>query len=273
MRKAYSLTAALVLFSTGASAADPVPVIELQMDNSSANRSSVTRPSGQFGGGNSDTLMLLQQLQDEVRSLRGMVEQQQYQIRQMEQQQRDRYRDLDRRIAVGQSSIGQSSIGQSSIGQSSSVQSPQTGSGDSSSTSAATQPIPVPLPASDSTPTDSQAYQEAFGLVRQKDFPAALKAFDKFIELYPDSVRLPNAYYWVGEVNLAEQKLEPAKTAFEKVLQTFPEHRKAADAAYKLGVIYHQMGDQAKANEMFNSTISRYPDSSAAKLARDYLKR
>ncbi|WP_299196601.1 tol-pal system protein YbgF [uncultured Amphritea sp.] len=278
MRKTYSLTAALVLFSAGASAADPVPVIELQMDDSSANRSTVARSSGQFGGGSSDTLMLLQQLQDEVRSLRGMVEQQQYQIRQMEQQQRDRYRDLDRRIAVGQSSGGQSSggqssAGQSSIGQSSSVPSPQTGSGDSSLTPAATQPIPVPLPASDSTPTDSQAYQEAFGLVRQKDFPAALKAFDKFIELYPDSARLPNAYYWVGEVNLAEQKLEPAKTAFEKVLQTFPEHRKAADAAYKLGVIYHQMGDQAKANEMFNSTISRYPDSSAANLARDYLKR
>lgn len=267
MRKAYSLTAALVLFSTGASAADPVPVIELQMDNSSANRSIVTQPSGQYGGGNSDTLMLLQQLQDEVRSLRGMVEQQQYQIRQMEQQQRDRYRDLDRRIAVGQSSGGQSSAGQGSAGQSSSVQYPQTGSADS----AATQPIP--LPASDSTPTDSQAYQEAFGLVRQKDFPAALEAFDKFIELYPDSARLPNAYYWVGEVNLAEQKLEPARVAFEKVLQAFPQHRKAADASYKLGVIYHQMGDQTKANEMFNSTISRYPDSSAANLARDYLKR
>ena len=74
-------------------------------------------------------------------------------------------------------------------------------------------------------------------------------------------------------MNLAEQKLEPAKAAFEKVLNSFPEHRKAADASYKLGVIYHQMGDQAKANDMFNNTISRYPDSSAASLARDYLKR
>ncbi|WP_428036421.1 tol-pal system protein YbgF [Amphritea sp.] len=253
MRKAYSLTAALVLFSTGASAADRVPVIELQMDNGSANQSAITRSSGQFGGG-TDTLMLLQQLQDEVRALRGMVEQQQYQIRQMEQQQRDRYRDLDRRIAVGQNS-----------------QAPQDGSAESALAPAAS--APLPLPAADSTPTDSQAYQEAFGLVRQKDFPAALAAFDKFIELYPESARLPNAYYWVGEVNLAEQKLELAKAAFEKVLQTFPEHRKAADASYKLGVIYHQMGDQAKANEMFNSTISRYPDSSAANLARDYLKR
>ncbi|MBR9869222.1 MAG: tol-pal system protein YbgF [Oceanospirillales bacterium] len=259
MRKAYSLTAALVLFSTGVLAADPVPVIELQIEDGSANRSSVNTPSGQFGS-SSDSLMLLQQLQDEVRALRGMVEQQQYQIRQMEQQQRDRYRDLDRRIAAVQApgSAQQSSVGGS-------VESPLAPS---------TSPrVPAPLPAADSTPTDAQAYQQAFGLVRQKDFPAALDAFDKFIELYPDSARLPNAYYWVGEVNLAEQKLEPAKAAFEKVLNSFPEHRKAADASYKLGVIYHQMGDQAKANDMFNNTISSYPDSSAASLARDYLKR
>ncbi len=78
MRKAYSLTAALVLFSAGVLAADPVPVIELQIEEGSANRSSVNTPSGQFGGGSSDSLMLLQQLQDEVRALRGMVEQQQY---------------------------------------------------------------------------------------------------------------------------------------------------------------------------------------------------
>lgn len=260
MRKAYSLTAALVLFSTGALAADPVPVIELQIEDGSANRSSVNTPSGQFGGGSGETLMLLQQLQDEVRSLRGMVEQQQYQIRQMEQQQRDRYRDLDRRISALQ---GSGSVQQSSAG----------GSDQLPVTPAPSPRLPVPLPAADSTATDAQAYQQAFGLVRQKDFSAALDAFDKFIELYPDSARLPNAYYWVGEVNLAEQKLEPAKAAFEKVLKAFPEHRKAADAAYKLGVIYHQMGDQAKANDMFNDTISRYPDSSAASLARDYLKR
>ncbi|RTE65640.1 tol-pal system protein YbgF [Amphritea opalescens] len=255
MRKAYSFAAALVLFSTGALAADPVKVIELQIDESSANGS--TANSGYQFGSSNDTAMLLQQLQEEVRSLRGMVEQQQYQLRQMEQQQRDRYRDLDRRIAAGQSSTPSTS---SSL--------PETGE-PASTSSSTTQPLPAP----DSTPTDAQAYQQAFGLVRQKDFPAALDAFDKFIELYPNSARLPNAYYWVGEVNLAEQKLAPAKAAFEQVLQTFPQHRKAADASYKLGVIYHQMGEQAKAKEMFNNTISRYPESSAANLARDYLKR
>ena len=251
MRKAYSLAAALVLSSTAVVAADPVPVIELQVENSSTSNSV---NSGLAVSGNGEMLMLLQQLQDEMRQLRGMVESQQHQIRQMEQQQRDRYRDLDRRLS-----------------------SQQAGPALSDSAVANSQPQPVsapsPLPAADSTPTDAQAYQSAFALVRQKQFAEALKAFDRFIELYPDSARLPNAWYWKGEVNLAEQQLDPAKAAFEHVLKKYPEHRKASDASYKLGVIYHQMGDQAKADEMFTGTISRYPDSSAAGLARDYLKR
>lgn len=250
MRTAYCFTAALMFCSVSALAADPVQVIELQVDEGATNRSTANS-----GSSRNDSAMLLYQLQDEVRTLRGMVEQQQYQLQQMERQQRDRYRDLDRRIAAG--------LGGTASSQTSSA--PSLGSSTMSGL--------TPLPAADSTPTDAQAYQQAFDLVRKKDFPAALNAFDQFIARYPDSVRLPNAYYWVGEVNLAEQKLAPAKAAFEKVLNTFPEQRKAADASYKLGVIYHQMGDQVKANEMFTNTISRYPDSSAANLARDYLKR
>ncbi len=254
MLKVCSFAAAtLVLSSTGVLAADPVPVIELQTDG---NRSAVYQGAGQALGNGGDMYLLLQQLQDEVRVLRGMVEQQQYQIRQMEQEQRDRYRDLDRRISQGDTSI----------------QPPTTTASTGSHTSGSAAPV-TPLPAADSTPTDTQAYQSAFALVRQKAFPAALTAFADFIQRYPDSARIPNAYYWIGEVNLAEQKLEPAKTAFEQVIANYADHRKAPDATYKLGIIYHQMGNAEKARELFKQTRSRYPDSSAANLAQDYLQR
>ncbi|WP_432473993.1 tol-pal system protein YbgF [Amphritea sp. HPY] len=260
MPKAYlpAVVVTLALFSAGVAAADQVPVIELQSDSGSA---SVQQPYyAGTSGDNGELLMLLQQLQDEVRSLRGMVEQQQYQIRRMEQDQRDRYRDLDRRISQG--------------GQTPSLNSgtAQLGGSDAATISGASAPL-APLPAADSTPTDAQAYQAAFALVRQKSFAKALQAFSDFIQFYPDSARVPNAYYWIGEVNLAEQNLEPAKVAFQKVITEYSEHRKAPDATYKLGVIYHQMGDTDNAKKMFLQTQSSYPDSSAAGLAQDYLKR
>ncbi|MEH6579105.1 MAG: tol-pal system protein YbgF [Amphritea sp.] len=255
MLKARSFAVAtLVLCCTSVLAANPVPVIELQIDDSS---SSVYQGAGQSASNSGELLIILQQLQDEVRSLRGMVEQQQYQIRKMEQEQRDRYRDLDRRISqAGSGSPSQSAAGSASV----------------SDITVPSAPV-APLSAADSTPTDAQAYQAAFALVRQKAFTEALSAFAEFIKLYPDSARIPNAYYWIGEVNLAEQNLKPAKAAFEKVITSYSDHRKAADATYKLGVIYHQMGDADKARELFMQTRSRYPESSAATLAQDYLKR
>jgi len=258
MHKAYRfVVTSLALSSAIAVAADQVPVIELQTDNSNATSAQPSYLSSATNQG--EMLMLLQQLQDEVRSLRGMVEQQQYQMQRMEQEQRDRYRDLDRRISQSASA-------------SSTQSSSQSDSRPIETVTNNTAPVPS-LPAADSTPTDAQAYQAAFALVRQKAFVDALKAFDDFIQIYPDSPRVPNAYYWVGEVNLAEQNLEPSKAAFEKVIADFSDHRKAPDATYKLGVIYHQMGDEAKAKEFFQQTQSRYPESSAAGLAQDYLKR
>lgn len=251
MIKACSVTAmALVLSSTGAYAADPVPVIELQVQEGSASNFS------QGSAANGDILQLLEQLQREVQSLRGTVEKQQYQIKKMERDARDRYRDLDRRISAAQQGVAGNG--------------PASPAGEN--TGADTAATGTSAPASSTQVTDVEAYQAAFALVRQKDYAAALSAFDSFIDTYPSSPRLANAYYWLGEVNLAEQNVEPAQQAFQYVLDNFAKHRKAADASYKLGVIYKQLGDAAKAKSYFEQTVAQYPGSSAASLAQDHLK-
>ena len=257
MPKASHIAAALVLFSTSALAADPVPVIELQVEDSASSVSQQNYLNTRSQGSSSEMLILLEQLQDEVRSLRGLVEQQQHQIRQMEQQQRDRYRDLDRRITQAGSRAPATGVA------------PVSSSADVNADATSTAPSTAGTVANN----DIQAYQDAIALVRKKAYAEAFEAFSSFIELYPESVRLPNAYYWLGEVNLAEQKLEPARAAFEHVLENYPDNRKVADSTYKLGVIHHQLGNQDKAKELFQQTVSRFPDSSAAKFARDYLKR
>src|SRR5690606_39497952 len=48
--------------------------------------------------GTVEVYLMVEQLQQEVRELRGMVEQQAYTIEQLKSQQRDRYMDLDQRL-------------------------------------------------------------------------------------------------------------------------------------------------------------------------------
>lgn len=248
--KNFTVTTLALSISAGAVAED-VPVIELGVNSNNAAPARIQH--NETASNNSELLLIVQQLQDEVRTLRGQLEQQSYKLKQMEQQQLDRYRDLDRRI-----------------------------NGLSSGTVAGVEPKPSALvtPGSepkspemvqpDSTPNDSEAYREAFGLVLQRNYPEATEAFQSFINTYPQSARLPNAHYWLGEIYLAEQKPEQAREPFVNVLTKFPKHSKAPDAAYKLGVVYDQLGDQQKSLEYLDMVINQYPDSAAVKLATEF---
>ena len=125
---AYSsrtLLAALVLASTSAVAQGEVPVIELgeapvqnpvrsaapqpvanTVPELTIQTTETASPRSTGYNSNSDLIVLLQQLQDEVRSLRGQLESQTRKIKRMEDEQRDRYRDLDRRISYLMNSAG-----------------------------------------------------------------------------------------------------------------------------------------------------------------------
>ena len=253
---AYATTLAL-FFSAGA-VAEEVPVIELGVGSNTATTQTQNAPASR----GTELLLVVQQLQDEVRALRGQIEQQDYRLKQMERQQLDRYRDLDRRIS-SLSSAPQTAASADAV-RNDNAAAPTVASGSTTSTS---KPEMVQA---DAAPGDAEAYRAAFGLVRERNFPKAADAFEQFIKDYPQSARLPNAYYWLGEINLAEQKPEMARESFMQVITNFADHRKAPDAAYKLGIVYDQLGDSKKSNEYLDMVITKYPDSSAVRLAKEF---
>src|SRR5690554_876117 len=93
-------------------AAQRVPIVDAQgaQSNPQSNRSvqsvqsNQRTQSGSFGGNAGGDLIYelysrLDQLQQEMQTLRGTVEEQSYRIQRMEQEQRDRYLDLDQRVS------------------------------------------------------------------------------------------------------------------------------------------------------------------------------
>lgn len=231
--------------------AEEVPIIELNTRDTTAPNFS-NRQTGTSR--NTDIFTLVQQLQDEVRNLRGIVEQQNYRINKMEQLRKEQYRDLDRRISARSQNSGLESNPSQETSNNGWAKPPKS-------------PILVQPPVNSD---DSTAYRDAFSLVRQRKYNEAIKAFSKFIADYPNSQRIPNAYYWLGEVHLAQQKPKLAEDFFIKVVTLFGNHRKAPDAAYKLGIIYDQLGDRKKSDEFLDLVINKYPESSAIKLAKEY---
>ena len=246
---------------------------------------------------NSELVLLLQQLQAEVRQLRGEIETQQYRLQKLEKEQLDRYRDMDRRLSslvlqqadplaapaplssdpVTTGTIASETVtsvvnpAASELNTPVSNSTPLTQPVDTALVGSPTVPEPVVLPVP--AVSDRVAYQQAFTLVRERKFDESVQAFEQFIQTYPTSDNLANAYYWIGEVKLAQQQLDSAKSAFETVVSQFMNHRKRPDALYKLGVVQDRLGDSAAQQSTFKQLLDEYPKSSAAGLARNYKPR
>ena len=106
--------------------------------------------------------------------------------------------------------------------------------------------------------------------MKERKFDESIAAFNDLIARYPNGQYTPNAFYWLGELHLAQQNTEQARQSFMQVIGLYPDHPKVPDTLYKLGVAYHRLGDTAKAMEYFADVQSRYPQSSAAGLAASY---
>jgi TolA-binding protein len=247
-------------------------------------------------GGNTTTEVLvnmndrLTALEQETQMLRGIVEEQAYQIKRMQAEAKDRYLDIDRRLSAGANSSGRNS--------SSAPQATPPPSLDASSAAAnsavtvATIPPPAPVtPArgndrraapADSNPLDEQQlYRTALNLLLddhkpEETKPRALEAvamFQNYIDSYPNGRLLTNALYWQGDGYMIVGNPAKAKDVLTRLLTDFPADAKAAGAMLMLGDAYKQLGDKAKAAETWKSIRARYPDADDEnKKADAYLK-
>lgn len=260
--------AALSLSSTFAVAQSvPVPVVDV---NSPANvvqsrpiNSAAPARQQTTLNPNAEMLMLVEQLQEEVRFLRGQVEEQNHKMSKMERDQRDRYRDLDRRIMALTKNI---SAAGSASAPAAVVAEPAASSADAKTTASAASSV--------AAGSDYEAYDKAFKMVRARDFEESLKAFNEFIRVYTDSQYVPNAIFWTAEVYrvMTPADLDAAKESYSQLIAKYPRHNKAAEAHYKLGLTLDAQGDTQSAQQQMQKTIDLYPDESVARLASEYLK-
>ena len=219
-------------------------------------------PSGATAGGAGGSGQLsqlfyqLQLLQQEVATLQGKVEEQEFQIRRLQQGQQDQYRDLDQRVAALSSNRPQPAPASSG-------------------------PAPVeggtPIDAGVSTGgvaasgSERESYTTAFEAMRARKFEESLAGFQAVIERYPNGQYTPNAYYWIGELHLAATgDPELARQAFAQVVNLYPDHQKTPDALYKLGVVHQTLGDNETSLRYLTQVQEQHPDSSAANLAKKF---
>jgi tol-pal system protein YbgF len=150
-----------------------------------------------------------------------------------------------------------------------------------SGTAVAVQPAGVAVLAPALPPgTPKQQYDYAYDVLKQAvqqrgEFDEARRAFDAFIENHPDDDLTDNAYYWLGETYYVTKDYASAAHHFALGLQRFPDGNKAPDIMLKLGMSLFGSGRTEQACIAFEKFGELYAGASARlkeKVAREALR-
>ncbi len=90
-------------------------------------------------------------------------------------------------------------------------------------------------------------YENAFAKLKAGNFDTAERDFQKFLNENPNHELTPNAQYWLGETYYVRGDFERAARLFAEGYQKYPNGSKVADNLLKLGMSLAGMGNKADA--------------------------
>lgn len=216
------------------------------------------------GQGLMDLASNQQQLEQQLSDLQGQIQELQHDLAQAQDRQQDVDKSFDQRLSAleqGASAVGiQAGVGAG--GHKPATGAPQGGSGQGGAAA----------PSGGGQPSDYQAYRDAFNKLRNGDDAGAIAGFKAFIQKYPTSRFVPNAWYWMGEAHYVDGEYKEAIANFQQVLTKFSNSAKASDAYLKVGYAQYALKDYKSARQTFQAVIQRYPGTTAADLARQRLQ-
>lgn len=231
-----------------------------------------------------DLVIQVQDLQDEVRTLRGRVEEQERELDNIKKRQRDQYLDLDQRISEksGAPPVSPEQAAQQAEPRSAAavVESPPAEDipevrppmDEPSDTVALTEPQVESQSAAASSEAEQEAYARAFQSLKDLQYADAAEEFQSFLSGYPGSEYADNAQYWLGESYYVTRNYDLALTAFNDLIDSYPDSGKVPDALLKIGYTYYELKQWDNCRTALTRVQTDYPDTTLARLAESRLR-
>ena len=177
-------------------------------------------------------------LEQEIATLRNLIEENSFLIERYQELQQQRYLDLDKRLhSILSGELEELNAGSLNLNDLNSTE-------------------------------EIVLYKEALELFEVSRYAEALEVFRDLIISFPEGTYSADAYFWSGELYLVQEQLEDAREHYLVVAEKFKDHDRVADCLYKLGVIEKLLLNDEAANSYFSRLISEYPDTGAAELAK-----
>ena len=188
----------------------------------------------------------LDELTNELRVIRGKNEEFAHELQNAEKRQKDFYIDLDSRLRNLETVGDVVPLANDS--------SPETSAHDP-----------------DDPALENRAYEKGYGLFKSGSHVDSVKAFREFINQFPKSVHVQNAYYWLGQSKIVLKDFKGAQGTYKMLLKSFPKFHKAADAYFNLAECQNALNLKDEAKKTLQLLVVQYPASEAADKAKKLL--
>lgn len=126
---------------------------------------------------------------------------------------------------------------------------------------AVTAPVPAPR----------ELYSQAYADFARGNYDLAIQGFTEYMKNYPDTDFTDNAQYWIGECYYGKKEYEQAIDAWNALFRNFESSDKVPDGRVKKGMALERLGRRSQALVEYRYVLDRYPDSPAARIARERL--
>lgn len=136
---------------------------------------------------------------------------------------------------------------------------------DSGDTTQAAAPPPATAPSAD------QMYEASLQQLRRGSTATARAGLRELLRVHPQSERVPDALYFIGQ-SFAAENPDSAAYYYQEVVRGHPASPRAASALYNLGLLAERRRDVAAARDAYQRVVRMYPRSDEAALARDRLR-
>jgi len=148
---------------------------------------------------------------------------------------------------------------------------PTSYTGGTSATGGETPDTPGAQARSSPPPPPRELYSQAYADYARGNFDLAIQGFGEYLRHYADTDFSDNAQYWIGECQYGNQRYEDAIEAWNALLRDFPSSDKLPDTRVKKGMALERLGRRSQALLEYRYVVERYPNSPAARIARDKL--
>jgi tol-pal system protein YbgF len=120
-------------------------------------------------------------------------------------------------------------------------------------------------------PAPRELYSQAYADYARGNYDLAIQGFSEYIRNYPGTDFTDNAQYWIGECLYSKKMYDEAIESWNTLFKDYPASDKLPDGRVKKGMALERLGRKSQALVEYRYVVDRFPNSQAARIARERL--